>query len=66
MRRANRRLSPAERAYKELKKALDNERIADLLLLISFYCGVVQSLGVLKIDVEEDHEKYLKEFLLYG
>jgi hypothetical protein len=38
----------------ELKKGLDNERIVDLLLVISFYCGVVRLLGALQIDVEED------------
>jgi hypothetical protein len=35
-------------------------------MVISFYCGVVRLPGALQIDVEEDYEKYLKEFPLQG
>jgi len=52
--------------YNELSQGLDNERIVDLLMVISFYCGVVRLLAALQIDVEEDYEKFLKEFPLYG
>jgi len=56
----------SDETYDELKRGLDNERIVDLLLVISFYCGVVRLLGALQIDVEEDYRKYLQEFPLGG
>ncbi len=56
----------AEGTYNELSQGLDNERIVDLLMVISFYCGVVRLLAALRIDVEEDYEKFLKEFPLNG
>jgi alkylhydroperoxidase family enzyme len=52
--------------YDEIRKGLDNERIVDLLLVISFYCGVVRLLGAMEIDVEDDYKKYLQEFPLGG
>ena len=52
--------------FAELKKGLDNERLVDLLLTISFYCGVVRLLAALQIDVEEDYMQYLREFPLPG
>ena len=55
-----------DETYEKLKQGLDNERIVDLLMVISFYCGVVRLLAALQIDVEEDYEKYLKEFPLPG
>ena len=56
--------SLSDETYDELKQGLDNERIVDLLMVISFYCGVVRLLASLQIDVEEDYKKYLKEFPL--
>ena len=58
------RPSLADETYDELKLGLDNEQIVDLLMVISFYCGVVRLLASLQIDVEEDYKKYLKEFPL--
>ena len=52
--------------FAELKKGLDDERLVDLLLTISFYCGVVRLLAALQIDVEEDYMQYLQEFPLPG
>lgn len=50
----------------ELKKKLDHQQLIDLLLTISFYCGVVRLLAALQIDVEEDYMQYLREFPLPG
>jgi alkylhydroperoxidase family enzyme len=58
--------SLSDETYAGLKAALDNEKIIDLLMVISFYCGVVRLLAALQIDVEQDYEKYLKEFPLPG
>jgi hypothetical protein len=49
-----------------LRKGLDHERIVDLLLIISIYCGVVRLLAALQIDVEDDYLHYLQEFPLPG
>jgi alkylhydroperoxidase family enzyme len=56
----------SDETYDEISKGLDNERIVDLLLVISFYCGVVRLLGALQVDVEDDYKKYLQEFPLGG
>ena len=47
-----------------LRVELDEERIVDLMIAISFYCGVVRLLGVLQIDLEESYKHYLQEFPL--
>ena len=56
----------SDETHDDLKKGLDNERIVDLLQVISFCCGVVRLLGALQIDVEEDYRKYLQEYPLGG
>jgi alkylhydroperoxidase family enzyme len=57
----------SDATFAELQKGgLDNERLVDLLLTISFYCGVVRLLAALQIDVEEDYMQYLREFPLPG
>ena len=56
----------SDETHDDPKKGPDNERIVDLLQVISFYCGVVRLLGALQIDVEEDYRKYLQEFPLGG
>ena len=58
--------SLSETTFGELRKGLDNERIVDLLMTISFYAGVVRLLAALQIDVEDDYLKYLQEFPLPG
>jgi len=50
--------------FAELRKGLNNEQTVDLLITISFYCGVVRLLAALRIDVEEDYMQYLREFPL--
>jgi hypothetical protein len=43
---------------------LDPEQLTDLILVISFYCGVVRFLAGLEIEVEDSYVQYLKEFPL--
>jgi len=50
--------------FADLRKGLNNEQMVDLLLTISFYCGVVRLLAALQIDVEDDYIQYLREFPL--
>ncbi len=54
----------SETTYNALRSALDYERIVDLLLVISFYCGVVRLLAALQIDVEDSYMPYLDQFAL--
>ena len=50
--------------FAALRKDLDNERIVDLVITISFYNAVVRLLGSLAIDVEPEYQPYLDEFPL--
>ncbi|HZP91288.1 MAG TPA: carboxymuconolactone decarboxylase family protein [Burkholderiales bacterium] len=54
----------SDETFAALKGGLDNGQLADLMLAISFYTGVVRLLSALQIDVEEDYQRYLKEFPL--
>ena len=58
--------SLSDETVAELRKGLDDQQLVDLLLTISFYCGVVRLLAALQIDVEEDYLHYLQEFPLPG
>jgi alkylhydroperoxidase family enzyme len=58
--------SLSDATFAALRSALDAERIVDLLLTISFYCGVVRLLAALQIDVEDDYLEYLRQFPLPG
>ena len=48
--------------FAPLKAALSNEHLVDLLMTISFYCGVIRFLAAARIDNEPEYDKYLKEF----
>jgi alkylhydroperoxidase family enzyme len=50
--------------FATLHKDLDNERIVDLVITISFYNAVVRLLASLQIDVEPEYQPYLEEFPL--
>jgi alkylhydroperoxidase family enzyme len=54
----------SDQTYAALKAELNDEQIVDLVMTISFYCGVVRLLAALQIDVEEDYAHYLVEFPL--
>jgi alkylhydroperoxidase family enzyme len=57
-------LAVSEATFAALGKDLDNERIVDLVITISFYNAVVRLLGSLAIDVEPEYQRYLEEFPL--
>lgn len=54
----------SEASFAALRGALSPEHVVDLLMTISFYCGVVRFLAALQIDVEEDYLPYLQQFPL--
>jgi alkylhydroperoxidase family enzyme len=57
-------LAISQATYAALSKDLDNERMVDLVITISFYNAVVRLLGSLQIDVEPEYQPYLDEFPL--
>ncbi len=54
----------SDETFAALSAGLDHERIVDLIVAISFYCGVVRVLGALQMDVEPEYQHYLAEFPL--
>jgi alkylhydroperoxidase family enzyme len=54
----------SDAVFAELAKELDAERIVDLIISISTYCGVVRLLGALEVDLEPGYEHLLAEFPL--
>jgi alkylhydroperoxidase family enzyme len=57
-------LSPSEETFAELRRELDNERLTDLMVTISFYNGLVRLLEAMQVDVEDDYLAYLDNFPL--
>jgi alkylhydroperoxidase family enzyme len=50
--------------FAPLRAGLGNEHLVDLIMTISFYCGIVRLLAAFRIDVEPDYAPYLEEFPL--
>jgi alkylhydroperoxidase family enzyme len=57
-------LAVSNETFAALRQALDNERLTDLIVTISFYNGLVRLLASMEVDVEEDYLPYLSEFPL--
>jgi alkylhydroperoxidase family enzyme len=57
-------LTASEETFAELRKALDAERLTDLVLIIAFYNAVVRFLGTMQIDNEPQYQRLLAEFPL--
>jgi alkylhydroperoxidase family enzyme len=54
----------SDETFAELRRELDNERLTDLVVTISFYNGLVRLLETMQVDVEEDYLVYLDQFPL--
>ena len=54
----------SNQTFAALQRGLDNERLTDLIVTISFYNGLVRLLETMQVDVEEDYLPYLDEFPL--
>jgi alkylhydroperoxidase family enzyme len=50
--------------FSALKERLSNEHLVDLIMTISFYCGIVRFLSAMQIDNEPEYKKYLEQFPL--
>jgi alkylhydroperoxidase family enzyme len=57
-------LTISDETFAALRQELDNERLTDLVVTISFYNGLVRLLASMHVDVEEDYLSYLDEFPL--
>jgi alkylhydroperoxidase family enzyme len=57
-------LALSTETFAALRQGLDNERLTDLVVTISFYNGLVRLLETMQVDVEEDYLPYLDEFPL--
>jgi alkylhydroperoxidase family enzyme len=57
-------LGISKETFTALRRELDNERLTDLVVTISFYNGLVRLLESMQVDVEEDYLSYLEEFPL--
>ena len=57
-------LAVSDATFARLKPVLSDEHLTDLVITISFYCGVVRLLESLQIDVEDEYLHYLEEFPL--
>ncbi len=54
----------SDETFAALKAELSNEHLIDLLMTISFYCGIVRFLSAIRIDNEPEYNKVLQEFPL--
>lgn len=52
----------ADETFAALQKALDYERLTDLVLTIAFYNAVVRFLATMQIDNEPEYQRLLAEF----
>ena len=57
-------LSVSDKTFAALRPELDDERLTDLMVTISYYNGLVRLLETMQVDVEEDYLPYLDEFPL--
>ncbi len=63
-REITRDLGVGDDTFAALRGELDNERLTDLVVTISFYNGLARLLAAMQVDVEEDYRPYLDEFPL--
>jgi alkylhydroperoxidase family enzyme len=54
----------SDATFAELRKALDDEQLVDLLFAIATYNGVVRILAALMVDLEDDYRPFLERFPL--
>ena len=57
-----RNLGMSDATFAEIKRALSNEHMTDLVLTIAFYCAVVRVLATMQIDNEPQYKEVLKQY----
>lgn len=61
-----RELAMSETTFAEIRNALSNEHMTDLVLTIAFYCAVVRVLATMKIDNEPYYKEVLQQYPIPG
>ena len=61
-----RQLAMPEATFAEIKAALSNEEMTDLVLSIAFYCAVVRVLATMRIDNEPTYKEVLQQYPIPG
>ena len=61
-----RELAMSEATFAEIRKALSNEHMTDLVLTIAFYCAVVRVLATMKMDNEPYYKEVLQQYPIPG
>jgi alkylhydroperoxidase family enzyme len=57
-------LGLADETWQRLEGELGTSGAVELVLVVAHYCAVVRVLNSLKVDVEPEYERYLREFPL--
>jgi alkylhydroperoxidase family enzyme len=57
-----RELAMSQATFDEIRQALSDEHMTDLVLTIAFYCAVVRVLATMKIDNEPYYKEVLKQY----
>jgi alkylhydroperoxidase family enzyme len=57
-------LAISDDTYAALARSLSRKEVVDLIIAISFYCGMVRLLSSLQVDVPDDLLPYLEKFPL--
>ena len=61
-----RELAMSDATFAEIKQALSNEQITDLVVTIAFYCAVVRVLATMKMDNEPYYKEVLQQYPIPG
>lgn len=61
-----RELAMSEATFAEIKRALSDAEMVDLVLTIAFYCAVVRILATMKIDNEPYYKEVLQQYPISG
>jgi alkylhydroperoxidase family enzyme len=61
-----RELSMSEATFSEIRQALSDKEMVDLVLTIAFYCAVVRVLATMKIDNEPHYKEVLQQYPIPG
>jgi alkylhydroperoxidase family enzyme len=61
-----RELAMSDATFAEIKGALSDEQMTDLVLTIAFYCAVVRVLATMKIENEPYYKEVLQQYPIPG
>jgi hypothetical protein len=59
-------LAMSDATFAEIKQALSNEHMVDLVLTIAYYCAVVRVLATMQMDNEPYYKEVLQQYPIPG